>query len=171
MSIPNKERKRLILSETLQNWINILQTIANLPLGFGPCKNDLSVDENQQNHPWFHHPVDQARKQFRLVRAKLPVHLVQVLQSNRKSEIYRRNQVLHFELQEAHVVAQLLYDSCKFPRRQIGTGFVTSPGADDLPRSEHQRRTAGLPDSHHDTVKPSRIVLGVSQSEVDCLEV
>lgn len=162
---------RLVFPKALQNRIDILQAVDDIPFRFGSGEDDLSVDEDEQHNPWLHHPVDQPWEQFRFVRAELAVHLVQVLQPNGKPQIYGGDQILYLKLQEPYVVAQLLDDSCKFPRRQVGIGFVAGPGADDFPRSEDQRRTAGLAYPHHDTVKPGWIVFGVSQAEVDGLEV
>lgn len=93
----------LILSEALQNRINILQTLADFRLRLGAGEHNFSIYKNQQHHARLHHTINEAGKQFRFVRAELSMHLIEVLQSYRKTEINGGDQILYFKIHEFHL--------------------------------------------------------------------
>lgn len=164
-------KSSLNLPETLQNRIDILQALLNGLSVFRARKHDLTVDEYQQHHARLHHAIDQTGKQLRFVRTELLVHLVQFLQPNREAQIDGGHQILHLELEEFHVVAELLDDASEFSSAQMGVTLVASSGANHLAGAEDQRRAARLTDAHDDAVKPGRIVFGVARAKVDLLQV
>lgn len=68
-------------------------------------------------------------------------------------------------------VSEFVYDSCKFACTQIGVGLIAGARTHHLARSKYQRGATWLPNSHDNTVKTGRIILGVTGAKVDILQV
>lgn len=99
------------------------------------------------------------------------MHLIEIFQSNRKSNVDGRHQILHFEIDEFHIVTKLLDDSRKFSRCQICIMLISSASADEFTTTKNQRSAARLTYPHHNAVKSLWIVFGVSSAEIDFLEI
>lgn len=134
-------------------------------------EHDLTVHEDQQHHARFYHPIDQARKQFRLVRAELLVHLIQFLQPNRKAQVNGGHEILYLEVQELDRISELLDDSCEFACAEVGVSFRARTSTDHLAGAKNQGGAARLADAHDDAVKAGRVVLGIACAKVDLLQV
>jgi hypothetical protein len=67
-----------VLSETVEDGINILKTLCDFLLRFGACEHDFTVDEDEQNNSRFHHSINQSWKKFWLIARELSMHLVEI---------------------------------------------------------------------------------------------
>lgn len=70
-----------------------------------------------------------------------------------------------------HLIPELLDNSSKFPRSQIGIVIISRARTNQFARSKYQRRTTWLPYPHHNTMKPRRIIFRVSCPEIDMLQI
>lgn len=50
--------RTLVLSEAVQDGINVLETLGDLRLRLCSCEDDFSVYEDEKHHSRLHHPVD-----------------------------------------------------------------------------------------------------------------
>lgn len=99
------------------------------------------------------------------------MHLVEVLEADGEAKVDSGYQVLNFEIDELHIVAELLDNSSKLSRCQVGVDFVPGTCAHQFARPKDERSASWLSDSHYDPMKSLWIVLGVPRSEVDLLEI
>lgn len=71
---PNKYDKSptlligLILSEALQDRVNVFEAFGDLSFGLCSGEDDFAIHEDEENDSRFYHSVDQSREQLRLVR-------------------------------------------------------------------------------------------------------
>lgn len=65
-----------VLSEAVQDRVNVLQTFGNLALRLGSGENDFAVHENEEDNSRLNHSIDQPWKQLWLVGRELPMHLI-----------------------------------------------------------------------------------------------
>ena len=55
------------LAEVREHRVDELEGLVDLLADFGASKHDLARDEDEQHNLRLHHPVDETRKQLRLV--------------------------------------------------------------------------------------------------------
>lgn len=90
----------LLLLETLENRINIVESIVDLLPHLGTGQDHFAGHENQQHNARLYHTIDQTGKQFRLVRTELAVQQNETLQSNRELDVTTADHILDFEVEE-----------------------------------------------------------------------
>jgi hypothetical protein len=113
----------------MENWINIFKAFGDFVFGFGTGEDDLSIDEDKENDARLHHAIDETGKEFGLVRRKLPVHLVEILETNWKAEIDGGHKILNLKVDEFHIVTKLLNDASELSCSQMSVVFIAGTSA------------------------------------------
>mmetsp|Transcript_24452 Transcript_24452/g.53555 ORF Transcript_24452/g.53555 Transcript_24452/m.53555 type:complete len:298 (+) Transcript_24452:193-1086(+) len=160
------------LFEFHQHRIEFRQGTGQVRFLLGPGDDDFSGHKHQKHHPWTDQPVDQARKQFRLVRGKPAVRVHQTLQAYRKPAIGRPDNVLDLEIHQLlRLETDALDDVVELFAGQ--RGVVRGLDARDayLAGGKNQGRGPGFPQPHDDGAEPPRVELGVAALEGDLFQV
>jgi len=66
-------RSRSDLFKVLKHRVDHLESLIDFLANFGTSQNNLAADEDQEHDLWFHHSINQTRKQFRFIRTKVHV--------------------------------------------------------------------------------------------------
>lgn len=102
---------RLNFSEVLQHRVNHLKSLVNFFSDLRTSQDNLATDEDEKHNLGLDHAVNKTREQLRLVRAEIVMARSQTLQTDRKLNVARSNNVLDLEICELGVEAELLNDT------------------------------------------------------------
>ncbi len=108
---------------TCEGRIDLLEGLVDLFSDFGASKDNLATDEDEKNNLRFDHAVDEAREQFRFIRAEVMMPACKTLKTDGELDIARPNNILNLEVGELGIEAELLNDSSIFAGSKLGIIF------------------------------------------------
>ena len=135
---------------TLKHRVDGLESSVNLIADLGSREHNLTTHKDQQHNLRFDHAVNQARKQLRLIRAKVVMARSKTLETNRKLDVARPDNVLNLEVRELSVEPELLDDARVLARGKLAVVLALCAGHHHLARSEDECRGLGLTNAHND---------------------
>ena len=109
---------------TLKHWIDGLKSRVNLISDLGSREHNLATDKDQQHNLGLDHAVNQAREKLGLVGAKVMMARCQTLETNRKLDVARPDNVLDLKVRELGVEPELLDDTSVFARSKLAVVFT-----------------------------------------------
>src|SRR5271163_4111689 len=101
---------------TRKSGVDGLKRLINLFANLGASEDNLATDEDQQNDLWFDHAIDEAREQFRLVRAEWMMFGCKTLKTDGELDVAGADNVLNLEVGEFGIEPKLLDDASAFAR-------------------------------------------------------
>ncbi|KAB8339080.1 hypothetical protein FH972_022016 [Carpinus fangiana] len=133
---------------TRQHGNHHLEGLVDLLADLGTSEDDLAADEDEENNLRFHHAVDEAREQLRLVRAEVIVPHGQAFETDGEADITRSDDILDLEVRELGIEAQFLYDTRILARRQLRIIFRFCASDNHLARCKDQSGCLWIANSH-----------------------
>ena len=161
----------LRLAEVGEHRVDELERLVDLLADLRTREHDLAGDEDEQDDLRLHHPVDQTREEFRLVRAEHVMATGQPFEPDRELDVAGADDVLDLEVGELGIEAELLDDARVLAASKLAIILRLGASDDHLARGEDERGRLGLADAHDHGGETLRVVLGVARVQCDGLEV
>jgi len=161
------------LAEVRQDRVNEFKGLVNLLADLGTSENDLARDEDQEDNLWLHHAVNETWEKFGFVRAEHVMARCQTLETNRKLDVARANNVLDLEVGEFGVETELLNDTSILARRKLRIVFRLCTSDDHFATCKDQSSGLGFANTHDDggeTLEETRVSKASDkQAKLECL--
>jgi hypothetical protein len=164
-------RLDLGLLEILKHRVDHLESLVDFLAHLGASEDDLAADKDEEHNLGLEHAVDQAREEFRLVRAEVVMARGKTFQADWELDVARTDNVLDLEVGELGVEAKFLDDACILARGKFGVIFRLGASHHHLARSKDEGCGLGVANAHDDGGETLWVVLCVARVQSDRLEI
>ena len=159
------------LAEVREDRIDELKGLIDLLADLGASEHNLARYEDEKHNLRLHHPVDQARKQFGLVRAEHVMTTGKTFETDRELDVAGADDVLDLEVGELRIESKLLDDAGILAASKLAVILRLRAGHDHLARGEDEGGRLRFTNAHDHRCETLRIVLRVARMKCDRLEV
>lgn len=96
---------------TLKHRVDHFKSLIDLFSDLRTGQDNLAGNEDEENNLRLDHTIDKTREQFRFIRTEIVMARCKTLQTDRKLDIARADNVLNLEIRKLGVEAELLNDA------------------------------------------------------------